>query len=552
MRSYWHKQFYKQIKMVAVLLLTVFLLLPAYPRYASAGQNPSQEEIAQIFDGVAQEKKVPSEILKAIAYAESGWRQWDKNGNVVANYAGKTPYLGIMQVGTYNPADSAMVSKLKNDIAYNIAYGAEVLLSKWDMTPRIGDGDKSKLENWYFAIWAYNSWSTYNNPNNAVEADRVAYQDKILKLISTKYYPGAEPVTITPISKELLPKGSVPSKNGKWETPQPIHFASFSYTNPSLTDEELLFISSVKRIAGTDRIDTALKIAEEGWPDGSETIVLAKSGDFPDALAGAALAKINNAPILLTPQNQLDRRVGEALLRLKPLKVIILGGEAAVSAQVENKLKEIITWTDKIERIAGKDRFETAAQIAAQFPTGRGAAITTGLNFPDALSLAAAAASQEYPLLLVSPDTLPQATADALRRISPEQLYIAGGEGAVSSAVLNKIKEITSISDEQAIRFAGKDRYQTSVQIIEEFNSEPQKIFMATGQNFPDALAGAALAANSNTPMLLIEPDGLSADSSTAKYLKSLPDNLQIEIFGGKSAISDQSIVKIKQIIGSE
>lgn len=546
-------RFRKLFNIFIVLLLTVGLIIPGTPRTVNAGQNPSLQEIAKIFERVAEEKEVPAEILKAIAYTESGWRQWDSRGNVVANYAGKRPYLGIMQVGTYDPADTETVNQLKNNITFNIAYGADVLLSKWEMTPRIGDGDRSKLENWYFAIWAYNTWSIRNNPNNASAAGRVAYQDKILKLVGTEFYKGVvNPVQITPVSKALIPAGTLPTKSVSWKTPQPIHYASFSTITSFLSrSEETAFLGSVNRIAGTDRIDTAVKISAKGWPYGCGTVVIAKSGNFPDALAGVALAKENNAPILLTPQDYLDQRVEEALLQLKPLKVIILGGEEAISQQVEKELKELLTWTEDFERIAGEDRFQTAALIAASLPTDKGLAITTGSNFPDALSLAAAAAAKGYPLLLVSKDSIPQATAEVLQTMSPGKIYIAGGEETVSEESLNKVKEITGITDEQITRFAGKDRYETSTLIVQGLFPETSKIFLATGQNFPDALAGAALAANTDTPMLLVAPDGPPAGTATEKYLKSLT-NVEIEVFGGKSAVSDKSIIWIKYLLGLE
>jgi len=545
------KCYSQQLRILVVIILAASLIISGTPSIAQGGQNPSLEETAKIFERVAREKQVPAEILKAIAYAESGWRQWDSSGKVVANYAGSRPYLGIMQVGAYDPADTNTVNKLKNDIAFNIAYGADVLLSKWDMTPKIGDGDKSKLENWYFAIWAYNTWSTRNNPNNAAAAGRVAYQDKILKLINTEYYEGVvTPVSITPVPKSLLPAGTLPSKNASWKTPEPIHYAGFTSGMPALSrSEENDLLASVPRIAGTDRIDTAVKIADQGWPNGCETVIIARAGDFPDALAGVALAKQNKAPILLTPQDFLDQRVEEALLRLKPLKVIILGGYQAVSQEVEQDLKEVLSWTENIERISGSDRFETAALIAERFPLDQGVALTTGFNFPDALSLASASAAQGYPLLLVGKDNLPQSTARVLQTLAPRSLYIAGGEGAVSSGLLNNLLEITGLTEDQIKRFAGEDRYETSTQILKSFFPEVQKIYLATGQAFPDALAGAALAANSNTPMLLVPPDGPLSGSSTENYIKTLAGNTELQVFGGQNAVSDQSIIKISYLL---
>ncbi|NLI92274.1 MAG: transglycosylase SLT domain-containing protein [Peptococcaceae bacterium] len=546
---------YKYVKTLFIVILMVSLIIPGFPEKVNAAQNPSPEEIVRIFDQVAQEKQVPAEILKAIAYHESGWRQWDSKGNVVANYASAKPYLGIMQVGAYDASDTATISKLKSDIAFNIAYGADVLLSKWDMTPRIGDGDKSKLENWYFAIWAYNTWSTRNNPNNAASSGRVAYQDAILKLIGTEYYEGVvTPVHITPVSKTLIPAGTLPSKNVTWKTPEPVHYAGFATAGmPTLTkSEQDAILASVPRIAGSDRIDTALKIADQGWPNGCETVIIAKADDFPDALAGVALAKQQNAPILLTPQDSLDQRVEESLLRLKPLKVIILGGNNAISAAVERKIKDVLSWTQNIERIAGEDRFETAALIAQRFPIDRGIAITTGYNFPDALSLASASAAQGYPLLLAGKDNLSSSAEKVLRALCPRQVYIAGGEGAVSQELLSKIKEVAGLSDDQIKRFAGDDRYETSTLIVKALFPETQKIFLATGQTFPDALAGAALAANRNIPMLLVSPQGPQKGSSTEEYLKSLTNKIDLQVFGGKEAISDQGIIKIKYVLDNK
>lgn len=140
----------KYIRLFLTVLFSILLLIPARPLpVQAANQNPTPEEISQIFDQVALEEKVPAEILKAIAFKESGWRQWNSSGNVVTGGSGSRPYLGIMQIGVYDPSDSETINHLKTDIAYNIAYGAEVLKSKWNMTPTIGDGDPGKLENWY-------------------------------------------------------------------------------------------------------------------------------------------------------------------------------------------------------------------------------------------------------------------------------------------------------------------------------------------------------------------------------------------------------------------
>lgn len=515
----------------------------------AANQNPPLAEIAAIFDRVGQEKKIPPVILKAIAYTESGWRQWDNNGNVVTGYWGSTPNIGIMQIGSYNPNDTALVERLKNDITFNIEYGAEILLDKWEATPRIGDGDPNKLENWYFALWAYNGWVSYNNPNNAAAAGRTAYQDKIIKLIGTEYYKGlVEPSKVTPIPAHLIPAGTVPGKGTVWETPQPIHYGGLNEV-PVLSANDIILLESVNRLAGTDRIDTAIKIGLKGWPDGAQTVIIARADDFPDALAGVALANKYDAPILLTPRKILDPRVEEALLTLKPNKVILLGGEKALEVKVEQRMREAVNWTHDFERIAGKDRFETAALIASRFPNATGAALATGQNFPDALSLASAAGAQGYPLLLVGKNNLPKATEDYLRSTSLSSIYIAGGEGVISAAAAAAITQVSGLTPDQIVRLDGSDRYATSALVVKEFYPQTDKLYLATGKDFPDALAGAALVGKHNTPMLLIPSSGPIDGSQTQAYLKTLPSQTHIEIFGGEKAISDQGILKVKKLL---
>lgn len=525
------------------------------PAQAAANTNPSLEEIALIFDKVAQEKQIPAVILKTIAYVESGWRQWDANGNTVAGYWGSKPNLGIMQVSSYRAGDTETINKLKNDIEYNIRCGADVLNSKWDATPRIGNGERDILENWYFAIWAYHSWNTSNNPNTAKKAGREAYQDKVLRWAGTNYYEGlVNPVKITPIPASLIPAGTLPSKNSTWKTPEPYHTVEFP---PVFSAVELELLQSTHRISGQDRIETAVRIAERGWSGGFDTVILARSEDFPDALAGAALAKKYNAPILLTAKDNLDPRVAELIKARQPGAAIILGGDGAVSAQVETALRELMSWTTDIRRIAGKDRFETAALIADEFPADSDLAIAAGYNFPDALSLASTAAASETPLLLVTKDNLPEAAAAALETRIPGKIYIAGGDGVVSGNVVDQIRAAAAengISEDSIIQFKGQDRYDTAVQVVSAFYPEALKMYLVTGENFPDALAGAALAANSNAPLLLVPRQDLSAQSAVGTYLAELPYRVEIkfEVIGGNAAVNDKCVVMVREICSGQ
>lgn len=194
-----------------------------------AGEWTEQEiEILQIIEEVALDKCIPPAILKSIAYTESRLKQFDYNGDPLKPY-GEESY-GIMQVNLAS-ATGYDTQNIKYDIRYNIEVGADILLSKWyyayainPVTPKIGDGDTKILENWYFAIWAYNGYSYINNPNLLPNEDReIAYQDQVIEYASEKFNQD-----ITKVPKTLLPQEGIPETTEHYSTPIPIHRVEFN------------------------------------------------------------------------------------------------------------------------------------------------------------------------------------------------------------------------------------------------------------------------------------------------------------------------------------
>ncbi len=149
----------------------------------------------------------------------------------------------------------------------------------------------------------------------------------------------------------------------------------------------------VKRIYGESRIETSIKLSQAAFPEGSDTIVLATGYDFPDALAAAPLAYAYNAPLLLTKPSYLTDSLIEEIWRLGASKAIIIGGTLAISSNVESELQNLGLG---IERISGKNRFETAQKIADKLRVKNGSPqkviIATGYNYPDALASSSYAA----------------------------------------------------------------------------------------------------------------------------------------------------------------
>jgi len=194
-------------------LIAALLARPATtPAFACA--PPDQQAVAAAFDLAANGvlggpwpqypasspvRAIPPSLLKAVGWVESGWRQFTPSGRPLLSFDFG---YGIMQItsgmagafasptGTLDPE---VQTEIASDYQYNIAYGARALAQKWESVPKIGDGNPSVLENWYYALWAYNGWSWVNNPNNprfqrlgtpATSPATYPYQERVLYLVA--------------------------------------------------------------------------------------------------------------------------------------------------------------------------------------------------------------------------------------------------------------------------------------------------------------------------------------------------------------------------------
>ncbi|HEX2141713.1 MAG TPA: cell wall-binding repeat-containing protein, partial [Candidatus Limnocylindria bacterium] len=255
------------------------------------------------------------------------------------------------------------------------------------------------------------------------------------------------------------------------------------------------FLRRDTRLAGADRYATAAAISRHGFPTGAPVVYLATGGDFPDALAGGVSAAQAGGPILLAKRDELPAATAAELARLKPQRVVVLGGTGVVSDAVANAAAAYAT--DKVpQRLAGANRYATAAAVSRDaFPTGAAVAyLVTGGNYPDALAGGVLAARKGGPVLLVTPNTLPGATAAELDRLNPQTVVVIGGTAAVSDAVLNGAGKYAT-SGQLPQRIHGSDRWSTAVAISKAaFPTAPDRAFVATGVAFPDALAAVPVA----------------------------------------------------------
>jgi len=304
-------------------------------------------------------------------------------------------------------------------------------------------------------------------------------------------------------------------------------------SGPSALARPLALDTTPERIAGSTRFTTAVEISKEGFPS-ADTVLIATGRNFPDALSGASLACAYSAPLLLCEPNGLPTAVASEIDRLGATRAIILGGTGAVGAPVATALTALGC---SVERISGQDRYSTAAAIAQRVAARVGAtprvALATGANFPDALAGSGLAAAAGMPILLTRPDSLPLATTIALRAMNASTTIVLGGTGAVSERVVADLPA--------PLRLAGPDRYSTAKAIAEYSYSlgfSYSTTLVATGQNYPDALAAGPWAARLHAPLILTSRDVLpgASDAFVRSHCSSIE---RITILGGTGAVSE-------------
>ena len=298
------------------------------------------------------------------------------------------------------------------------------------------------------------------------------------------------------------------------------------------------YANELYRDWGTDRYATALDISRKTFVDGSvDTVVIATGADFPDALAASGLAGAYGSPLLLVGSAVTPALIDE-LERLGTSTVVLVGGEKAISADVAGTLDDDYV----VKRVAGADRYETAAEIAREIERLGGVSDTAyfvrGDDFADALAVAPFAYAQSTPVLLVLPTGVPEATRLAIADLGTETGIIAGGPVAVGAGAARILETLLGSEPE---RLDGDDRYETAVAVVRYHIDAEQATYhyvgVATGRVFADALGGGAAAGANGGALLLTQPDSLPEPTRIALNANA-PMIEQLHVFGGDAAVT--------------
>lgn len=278
----------------------------------------------------------------------------------------------------------------------------------------------------------------------------------------------------------------------------------------------------VTRPAGRTRVDTAVSVsrATRGTAD---TVVLARSDAFPDALSAAPLAASQDAPLLLSPPDRAPQAVLDEVRRLGARTAYLVGDTSALSAGVEADLRA--AGVVDVRRLGGATRYDTAAEVAREIG-GREVYVAWGEVFADAASVSALAAHQRRPILLTAQDRVPAATARALDDLRVSAVTVVGGLVAVSQEAADELGRGRTLD-----RLSGSDRYGTSAAVAERSVAAGLGTgapWLATGRDFPDALAAGPGAAATGGVLLLVDPVALERSPASAQWLadrrRDVPD----------------------------
>jgi len=302
---------------------------------------------------------------------------------------------------------------------------------------------------------------------------------------------------------------------------------------------------TMERLAGSDRYATAAAVSAANFAADVPVAYVATGATFPDALAAGAAAARHDGPVLLVASRAVPPATATELRRLRPQTIKVIGGIAMVSSGVMDTLQGYAT-TGTVQRIAGDNRFGTAAQVSADaFAPGVPVAyVATGEMFPDALSGVAAAGKSGGPLLLVGANEIPPETAAELTRLQPGRIVVLGATAVVSTTVAADLAPYAISGG--VTRLAGADRYATAAAVSTATFSPGPTVYIATGLNFPDALGGGPVAGGLPAPLLLVP--GTSVPPSVAAELRRL-DPGTVVILGGTSAVSDAAANQIAWLL---
>ncbi|MYH74072.1 MAG: cell wall-binding repeat-containing protein [Acidimicrobiales bacterium] len=326
----------------------------------------------------------------------------------------------------------------------------------------------------------------------------------------------------------------------------------------------------VRPFSGRDRYETALRLAERfvherGGLGSVSTVILASGEALADGVVTAGLAGHLAAPVLLTRPDDLPEGVADFIDHHGVSTVIVVGGASSVSRRVLRELTALET-EPEVRRIAGADRFATAAAVAADFDSGStwcatddvAAVLVNGANdhLADVMAIGPLASARELPILLSRQNELPEAAAKYLRDRRTERVVIVGGTEAISDAVVSELLEagVDEVERVAATRTASVETAMAQLMTVtcrHELEPTASIVALAGRGSVADAIAagpvlGAGMGGSGPIPLLLAADPLPRAVSSflarTPREIDGRKNHVLVVAIGGRSVIDETTM----------
>jgi putative cell wall-binding protein len=469
-------------------------------------QNPSNQEINKLLTDSAIRYNIPPEIVKTLAFHESSWEQFEDGEPKVADDGG----IGIMQVTNDQRFDQTL---LQTDIQYNINAGLQKLDEKFrgidGILPIINNNERDVLENWYFAVLAYNGKVPSNSPIFKADGSRnkASYQEKFYeKLDELNNSMGVYPI---PFDFKI-------SDFTYSEEPPILYFNRSSYTLASH------LLNKTKH--AFNRNDIVISAAAANIRVAPST----ESGVIKTLPKGQKEAVTILDPFEYDVSYKYDRSVDMRYKQHVWYKVKLQDGTIGYTAS--GALEPLG------KRLSGLNRIETATAISQEgwLDGADTVVLARGYDFPDALAGTTLAYQLDAPMLLTHDTKLTSTTKTEILRLKAKKVILLGSSDAIHSDVERELRGMGL----EVSRIGGVDRFDTAAQIAENMPKKGNTAIVAYGFNFPDALTIAPYAAKMGYPIFLTRTKELP--EATKNALK----NFEHTIVVGSEDVISESIFK--------
>ena len=313
----------------------------------------------------------------------------------------------------------------------------------------------------------------------------------------------------------------------------------WAYYNAWFGDPEYTGIPGVgvTRLDAPNRYDSSAMISQSTYSSTVPVVYVATGINYPDALTAGAAAARAGGPVLLTNGDGLRPSVDAEIRRLKPQRIVVVGGPESVSESLFETLKG---YGAAVSRVGGADRYEVSrALTVAQYPTGvvPEIFIATGMDYPDALGAGFAAGYRKVPVLLIPGKDLQldTPTIELLQRLAPGKITIVGGPASVSASIEAELRALAPASAVTRVGGAHRIEVSTNLARIVFGATKPTSVYLATGTSFPDALVGSVLAARRSAALLVSSAS--CVHSSTSGFIKDAKTN-SVTLLGGPASLA--------------